>query len=408
MKEFKYKKVIDITFFCMLLAAVGALMFRLFYNQTLGSYMYYPSDMEAYILEMQGLESGYEFPYPLFFKLAALINLFTTPEMAIAFTTTLLNCASMIIVKAILSYEVENKLRERLGKFGCMSGVMLSVLSVTLFFVSMLFPPEGIYLPGIKHDYMGVFSPNPHHNATYMAARPFAILAFVWCVKLLDVYEDGFKKEMTKDYVLFSLFLLLATMTKPSFTLVLVATVGIIVVWRMFKSRCANIIPSIQFGICFIPTFVDLLYQYSGVFVPDEGVEGGVGFTFGQVWAQYCDNIPLAIVLAIGFPLSVLVMNYKSLKEDTFFRLSFQLYLVSLLTALFLCEKGFRWTHFNFSWGYMCGIFFAFLGSLCLLLRKTARGDKWWRLVLQWLPYLWHVACGVYYFVGISQGKTYY
>ena len=119
--------------------------------------------------------------------------------------------------------------------------------------------------------------------------------------------------------------------------------------------------------------------------------------------------IPIVtIVLAIGFPLSVLVMNYKSLKEDTFFRLSFQLYLVSLLTALFLCEKGFRWTHFNFSWGYMCGIFFAFLGSLCLLLRKTAYGDKWWRLVLQWLPYLWHVACGVYYFIGIAQGKTYY
>ena len=408
MREIKRNKIMDIVFLGILLTLVGGVMFRLFYNQTLGSYMHYPSDMEAYVLEMQGLESGYEFPYPIFFKFSAFINLFTTPQMAVALATTLLNCAAMIIVKILLDYEFKDILRERLGGAGCLAGGLISIVSLTLFFVSMLFPPEGIYLPGIKHDYMGVFSPNPHHNATYMAARPFAILAFWWCAKLLNVYENGYKREYRKDYILFAVFLLLATMTKPSFTLILVGTVGCVLLWRMIRNKCKTFVPTVQFGLCFVPTFIDLLYQYSGVFVPDEGVEGGIGFTLGEVWAQYCDNIPLAICLAIGFPLAVLVMNFKSLKTDTVFRFSMQLYLVGFLSTFFLCEKGFRWAHFNFSWGYMCGVFFAFLGALVLLLRKTAAGEKWWKLMLQWLPYLWHVACGVYYFVGIAQGKTYY
>ena len=404
----KIDRVIDILFFVVALVIVFGIMLRLFYNQTLGSYMHYPSDMEAYVLEMQGLDSGYEFPYPIFFKFAAIIHLFTNPQMAVALATALLNGAALVIVKLLLNQEVKTILQERMGKMSCLAGIFISIVSVALFFVSMLFPPEGIYLPGIKHDYMGVFSPNPHHNATYMAARPFAVLAFWWCAKLLNVYEGGYKKEYRKDYILFSVFLLLATMTKPSFTLILVGTVGCVMLWRFIRNKCKTFIPTVQFGLCFMPTFIDLLYQYSGVFVPDEGVEGGIGLTLGEVWTQYCDSIPLAVCLGIGFPLSVLVMNFRSLKTDTVFRFSMQLYLMGFLSTFFLCEKGFRWAHFNFSWGYMCGMFFAFFGALVLLLRKTAAGEKWWKLALQWLPYLWHVACGVYYFIGIAQGKTYY
>jgi hypothetical protein len=246
-------------------------------------------------------------------------------------------------------------------------------------------------------------------------------LAYLWFAKLLDCYEKGYsgKWRLSKegaaqqgvamcDYLLFALFLLLATMTKPSFTIVMVGAAGLIMVWRMIRSKFKNFWPTIQLGLCFIPTFIDLLYQYKGVFVPTEGEEGGIGFTFGKIWGLYTDNLPLAICLGVGFPLAVLVLNWKQLKTNTLFRFAWQIYLMGFAMAFFLYEKGFRWADFNFSWGYMCGIFFAFLGSMMVLLPATGQKKKPLWLALQWGPFLWHLACGIYYFIGIAQGQMYY
>lgn len=407
MNQDKKTKLVDACIFSFLFIMASVITFILFYHQTTGSEALYHSDMKAYILEMQGLDSGYSFPYPIFFKLSAFFDIFVKPELAVAIAALVLNSSAMVIMKLALNYYALNQLENAFAKKKWMAGVFISLVSISLFFISMLFPPQGIYLPGIKYNYLGVFSANPFHNATYMAARPFAILAFLWFVKLLDSYEAGCNGRW-KDYVLFSLFLLLATMTKPSFTIVLVGAAGLIMLWRMFRSKFSNFLPTIQLGLTFIPTFIDLLYQYSGVFVPDEGEVGGIGFTLGEIWGLYCENIPLAICLAVGFPLAVLVLNFKELKSNTLFRFSWQVYLMSFVMAFFIYEKGFRWADFNFSWGYMYGIFFAFVGAIIVLLRRTGEKRKWWWLALQWLPFLWHVVCGLYYFSGIFQGRMYY
>ena len=433
-RAFNRDKIIDTIVFLILLAVVSALTLTLFYRQTLGSpETGYHSDMKAYILEIQGLNTKYDYPYPVFFKLAAFFHLFTTPEFAVALTTMLLNSLAIIFVKLFMNRLILPECQTcgiRIMQKGWTAGVLLSVLAVSLFFISMLYPPPGIYLPGIKFKYAGVFTANPFHNATYMAARPFTILTFFWYVKLLPVYEKGVKLQKGNmgteasmmDYVLFSLFLLLATMTKPSFTLIFVATAGLIMLYRLVRSRFRNFVPTLQLGACFVPTFIDLLYQYSGVFTAQEGQEGGIGFCFGEVWGDYCDNIPLAVCLAVGFPLLVLLLNLRELKKDVLYRLSWQIYLMGFATTFFLYEKGFRKPDFNFSWGYMCGIFFCHLGALLLLLKVTlgvghnqtensgAKTVTHHRLFLtaQWLAYLWHVVCGLFYFGDFMSGKMYY
>ena len=434
---------IDWILFAVLLAVVSGVTLTLFHRQTLGSPQSYHSDMKAYILEMQGLESKYNFPYPVFFKLAALIHLVAPAELSVAIATMLLNSLAIVVTKVALNYLVLEDLKGCLGREGntgrgWAAGPLLSLLAGSLFFISMLYPPKGIYLPGIKFNYLGVFTPNPFHNATYMAARPFAILAFLWFAKLLPVYEKGVGyrpgregtvedngqegKGTTKgfhgglrDYVLFAVFLLLATMTKPSFTIVLVGAAGLVMVWRLFRSRFRNLVPTLCLGLCFVPTFLDLLYQYRGVFVPEEGKEGGIGFCLGEVWGEYCDCIPLAVCLAVGFPLLVLILHLKELKRDTLYRFSWQIYLMSFAMAFFLYEKGFRKADFNFSWGYMYGIFFCHLGALILLLQDTARPGKGaegnlrpWLLGMQWLAYLVHFICGVFYFRVFWRGLMYY
>ena len=440
-----HRNFIDIFVFTILVIIASAVTFWLFYRQCVESMLgtgLYHSDMKAYILEMQGLDSGYSFPYPVLFKLAAAIHLVTSSfttgaELAMALATMLLNSAAVIALKVMLDKHVGPELQKAIlhvhsksnhGK-AWIPGILTGIVAVSLFFVSMVYPPTGIYLPGIKYKYLGVFTPNPFHNATYMAARPFAILAFFKYGELLPVYEQkNAWKEHGRDYFLFTLYLLLATMTKPSFTIVLVGAAGILMLWRMFRSRFQDFLPAIRLGICFIPTFVDLLYQFRGVFVPQEGQEGGIGFTFGHVWMQYCGNIPLAIGLAAGFPILVLFLNYKELRKDSIYRFSWQVYLMSFLMAFCLYEKGFREMDFNFSWGYMYGIFFAFVGALLTLLRATARACEktreiqtetstavrsqlcrnWGVIGIQWLAYLWHLVCGLYYFWGFLKGAMYY
>ncbi len=430
-KNQRRTRAIDAAVFAVLLALASAVTLRLFYGQT---YWDVESDMAAYILEMQGLESGYSFPYPVFFKLAALIHLFASPELSVAMATMLLNGLAMVVTKLALNYLALPGLEEGFGTRAArrrdggkawaqgvgegaavwrwLPRVMISLLTVSLFFISMLYPPKGIYLPGIRFRYLGVFSANPFHNATYVAARPFAILAFLWYVKLLPVYEKG---AAGRDYVLFSVFLLAATMTKPSFTLVLVSAAGLLMVYRLLRTGFRNFRPTVLLGICFVPTFLDLLYQYKGVFVAaEEGQERGLGFCFGEVWAEYCDNIPLGICLAIGFPLVVLALNYRECRKDDMMRFSWLLYVVSFAEAFLLYEKGFRKVDFNFSWGYMYGIFFCHFASLLLLLRSTARelGQPLRRrsvgILVQWAVYLCHVLCGIFYFRDMLLGGTYY
>lgn len=419
MKENKKNRV-EILVFAALVAIASAVTGWLFYRQCVESMLgtgLYHSDMKAYILEMQGLDSGYSFPYPILFKLAAAIHLVTGSltggaELAMALATMLLNSGAMIALKVMLDKHVGAELKKAMPGKPWLPGILTGTVAVSLFFVSMVYPPTGIYLPGIKYKYLGVFTANPFHNATYMAARPFAILAFFKYGELIPLYEQkNAHKEYGRDYILFSVYLLLATMAKPSFTIVLVGAAGILMLWRLFRRKFRNFVPTVWLGICFVPTFVDLLYQFRGVFVPQEGQEGGIGFTLGHVWLQYCSNLPLAIGLAIGFPILVLLLNYKELRRDSIYRFSWQIYGMSFLMAFGLYEKGFREMDFNFSWGYMYGIFFAFVGALLVLLRATVTADtkkKKGLIAIQWLAYLWHLVCGLYYFWGFLQGAMYY
>lgn len=407
---------VDFLFFFALLFFASAVTLLLFSRQTTGSEAAYHSDMKAYILEMQGQDSGYSFPYPVFFKLSALFHLFLGPEFSVALATMVLNSLGMVITKLVfnrLSLEDMRRAMEQTGRLRnktWLAGVILSVISVSLFFISMLYLPDGIRPPGLPFKYLGVFTANPFHNATYMAARPFALLAFFLFAKLLDIYEKGCAKgPALKDYILFSVCLLLATMTKPSFTIVLVGAAGLIMLYRLFRSGFRNLLPTIQLGLCFLPTFADLLYQFQGVFAPAYGAEDrGMGFCFGEVWGLYCRNFPAAIVLAIGFPILVFALHLGEIRTNTLYRFSWQVYLMSFAMAFLLYEKGFRKPDFNFSWGYMYGIFFSFAGALLVLLKDTAERKKPLLLAVQWLAYLAHLGCGLYYFYGLLKGNMYY
>lgn len=396
-------KFIDRGIFLAGMLGYGVLMFLNFRQQALGLV---ESDMEAYIREMLGTNTKYAFPYPVYFRLGALIHLVvSSPQYSMAIAAVLLCLGSAAALKYYMDREIGRVLQETGRQAHWQYGLLGTLTAFSLLLVSMLYVPTGYRFSGIPFAYVGVFSPNPFHNATYNAARPFAIVSFFLFAAILPEYEA---RTDWKKYIGFGAALLLTTLTKPSFTLVLVSAAGLVMLWRLIRSRGKGFMAALRLGLTFLPTFAVLLYQFLGVFGPVEE-EGGIGFGFLTVWRHYCDNIPLAILLAAAFPLTVLLCHIKELGCWGLYRFSWQIYLLSLAEFVFLYEKGFRLVDANFSWGYMYGLFFVFAASLMVLTGDSLRhrGRRLVRL-LQWGMYGLHLLLGCFYLYGILSGGSYY
>lgn len=409
MKKERKNKVSDIVFILMTVV-YSFIMFILFYRQCIAYNDMYLSDMEAYILEAQGLDSGYSFPYPVMFWTARVFMLFVNPQTAMALGVTLLNSASLVLLKWYMDLYVKDMLQKNARTWNEKWDMLVSFLALSLLFVSMLYAPRGHGFFGFDYIYRcsGSYTPNPYWNATYLAARPFSIISFFSGIRLLDTYE---KKADKKDWFVFMLSLLLTTMTKPAYTLVAGLVFAGIMLWRFLKSRFANFRQSVIFGLCFIPTLAALLYQYAGVFTGTNsmGEETGIGLGIAKAWSIYSTNICLSVVMAAAFPLGVLVINLPKLKNTTWFLHGWQIWLSGFLTFLCLYEKGFRLSHVNFSWGYMSGLFFVFVVSVLMLLHNSIEQKGKIRTMLVaagWLGYLWHLGCGIVYFLYIYSGHN--
>ena len=99
-KTAEKKKLLDLLFFFFLWLLYTAVTGWLFYHQATGYAHYFHSDIKAYMLEMQGLDSGYRFPYPILFRLGAVFLRFLSPQAAITASLTLLNSLSLLVTKS--------------------------------------------------------------------------------------------------------------------------------------------------------------------------------------------------------------------------------------------------------------------------------------------------------------------
>ncbi len=401
------KKVTKIVYI-LLLASYTYLLFVLFRNQAFHTeYLVYGSDVDAYLLEMQGIDSGFDFPYPVYFMLGRFFALFGGVNMGAALSATLLNSIS----PAVLSYYMLKYLSPLVpdkseNKTAYEEFILLATYA--LFFVSMLYPPEGIYLPGMTLRNLGVFSANPYYNQTYLAARGFAIVAFFLFAHILTYYEDHVD---VKEYVTFAVFLLLATLTKPSFTFVLVSAAAVHMIVKLIMSKGKKTKEFFCLLATAVPTFITLAIQFGGVFGSNShaGEDGGIGFGIGKAWGVYTNNIVLAVMLANAFPGVVMLLNLKRFKDNKIFLLSWEVMMAGFLEFLCLYEKGERLQHCNFAWGYIYGIFFVFVSGLMLLIENSVKKKQHiWMLVFEWAVFVWHLGCGIAFFVMLYGGGYFY
>ncbi len=391
---------LNIIIFSVIVVIHGCLMYFLFYRQAIHFDGKYYTDISPYIYHMQGIDTGYEFPYPIMFWVGKFFWLFMEPERAMAVALTVLNGLSVIYLK----YYVDKYVRI-CWKWNKVSAIFSTVLTFSMLFVSMLF--LDLSNASIDYRYRGVFSPNPFHNATYLATRPFSIVCFFMMAELLETYEE---KVAKKKYIIFSLFCLLTTMAKPSFALGFVVTVALILIYRMIKKRFCNLKMTLCLALCAVPALFALLYQYKGVFTGTNagGEDTGIGFGWLTAWSTMEQPILLSIVLGLAFPMVVLIFQWKEVKSNTGYRLALLYLAVNLLMLTCLYEKGFRMAHVNFAWGYMHAMSFVFITSVLVLLKATIKKrQNSVVLAAQWALYLWHLVCGVVYFSALLGGSGY-
>ena len=414
-------KYVKQTIYIISISMYSILMFILFYRQCIGYNGLYLSDMEAYINEIIGIGSNYTFPYPLMFSIGKIFALFFNANIALALTITLLNTLSVIALKWFIEHFVKCEFEKRNKIYSIKWDYLIIFLTYTLFFISMLHIPNGRGIFGIYLDYRcnGVYTPNPFWNATYLATRPFTIIAFFYGIRVLDTYENMFNKRST---IIFGTALFLSTITKPSYTLIVMPVFFLIIVYRFLKSKAKNLKQSFYFGLSFMPTILALLYQYKDVFTGTNsmGEETGIGLEFAKAWSLQSRNIGMSIVYAMAFPIGVFLINLFKLKGTTWFRHGWQLILSGFIMFIFLYEKGFRLTHMNFSWGYMHGLFFVFVVSVMMLFVNTldvfmvkVQSENKLKIIafrimmiIGWLGYLLHLICGLSYFLFIYMGNN--
>lgn len=416
------KKIfINYLFFLLCLVPYLAATYYLFYHQCVEKY---PSDIYAYIVVSKQITKDNLFPslpYPLLPYLARILSLFTFPGKAMALAVTMLNGLTPIALKLCIDRCFEIRVPKE-----PLNGICSTLMTFSLIFVSALYPvtyigryhemtSDGV---GFLYRYAGVFSPNPYHNATFLAAKGFSIISFFLFAEIVSFYESENRWYHPK-YLMFSISLFVTTLAKPSFTLILAGTAGLIMLWRLIRKHFANWKPFFQFGIYFVPTFLLLLFQYGGMFRMKQGQENGIGIGFLKVWSAASDNIPVSILMGMAFPLAVLFFQLikRSLPQNAqdttahlkdLLRLSWQFFLVSLITVLFFYEKNYRMYHLNFAWGYMYGMFFCYSCGLILLVQNTRKKlQPRWQLAVQWLLYGIHLICGADYFRVLMQGGLY-
>ena len=404
---FRLSRKIKIAYF-LLLAAYTCLLFVLFRNQAFHvEYQYYGSDVDAYLLEMQGLDSGFDFPYPVYFVLGKFFALFSSVNMGATLSATILNSIAPAVLSLFMLKYLAPLVPEKNENRDAFEGFILLV-TYSLFFVSMLYPPKSIYLPGMTLRNLGVYSANPYYNQTYLAARGFAIVAFFLFAHILTYYEDHVDK---KEYIAFSVFLLLVTLTKPSFTFVLVTAAAVHMIVKLIMSKGKKFREFLCLLATAVPTFIALIIQFGGVFGASShaGADGGIGFGIGKAWSVYTHNIVLAIMLANAFPGVVMLLNLKRFRDNKIFLLSWEVMMAGFLEFLCLYEKGDRFVHNNFAWGYIYGIFFVFISGMMLLIENTIKKKQPVPiLVFEWAVYVWHLGCGLLFFAMLYTGGYYY
>lgn len=243
-------------------------------------------------------------------------------------------------------------------------------------------------------DIAGDFTINPLHNPTQMCVKPFSLLCFAITYDIFEKlknpeYEGTFlsmKKGLLPAYLSLATVLFLSGMAKPTFAEMFIPTVGLLMLFewtsrliRKDGSAKTYFIELCKMFLVAVPTIAYIFLQFLAYFVwgGSYGMEEShmVITRFMEVWSLFSENIPLSIALSLGFPLFILMLDFRFFLKDNLGRISLMGYIVSLLEAGFLTEES-KMGHGDFLWPMMSGMLLLWVTATLRFLAMCNNPDR--------------------------------
>ena len=261
-----------------------------------------------------------------------------------------------------------------------------------------------------KYYYLGQGTGNIWHNPTHIAVKGFAVLCFVWIVRLVNQEVEHRKWE----YFLLSGFLFLSVLAKPSFLQVIIPGLGMYFIYDLLRNKGdkVRLIHFCRIAATFIPGVALLGVQYIIVYCsPDTSMYGerGINVAYGSVLSEWSDNLFISLLLALAFPIFVFLIDTRRLLKDNSVIIAFFYGLCGWLEAAFLYEDGNAKMQGNLTWGWSLSLLIIWMlfviKYLDIIRDETISSKKRIVCLCLGIPLLFfQVVFGIGYFVALLYG----
>ena len=379
----------------LVLAAYGVACFYLHYMQSIqpAEYekRYFQSDLPYHISVI--IEDGWYYSFTAYVY-QILYVLGGNSGVLIAVFLTGMSVGTVLLTKKFLALEDGAKEKE----------LSLTVQALMCNLVMAFFLP----LAG-KYRYVSYQNGNLWHNSTYLVMRLIGMATLLYYFRLEKTYGE---RISAKNWFILTALLAVGTGVKPSFLTVFAPALALKLLWDLFhRVRFRQIF---LLGCTVLPSLGVMLWQNAVLFGQDTG--NGFHLAPWYTFSLHADRPKAAVLCSLAFPLVVVLFSLKKIFSDKQYFFAWMMTGIGFFEALLLAETGSRSRDGNFLWGYLFALFFLYVYSFrvfkeMLLTRREEKDTK----VVSWIPvalcglvFLYQLYCGVYFFLRLLGGETYF
>jgi len=265
---------------------------------------------------------------------------------------------------------------------------------------------------GRGNYYLGYIVPNIAVSQTMVVLQPLALLTFVVVVRVLATLSDG--GVSVRDLTVVGLLALVSTLAKPSYAMVLLPAVGVLLLTKVSTSKRSGdgaraIATAAALG---APAMAAMGWVYVSTYRKVQEQSAGTGITIAPLrvmdyFQEYVGGsshvrawLLAKFLLSVLFPFVVAVAWFPRVRHDLRFRLAWLQFAFGLIFTYLFAERP-RFMAGNFTWSAQTALFILFVVSALLLIEQTMAGTgSRWRRLLAWPAVvcygvlLLHVAAG--------------
>ncbi len=301
-------------------------------------------------------------------------------------TAASLFTAFLITLYAIIIYKISQSLDGHPGNEATWFLITMIALTIGPFFIMSLNP----------HIYMGPGSPSVWHKVTLLTVQPLALLSVFFTIKF-------FTLNSLKYFALALLVAVLSIFAKPNFIIVFLPSLVVYTLLKKYfdKRQLLFVLIAILLSV------TALAFQFASQYEGDGSSTGGsVIFDFLGVWSLYTPSVTVSIIMALGLPALITLLNFQSVKKNEYIQFSWLLVLFSMILFACFAEGGKRFAEGNFSWSWHLSLSLIYIFTIIEYFKQYFTMPDIVRYPLLAMM-LYQVYVGWYFLIGMFNGVSY-